>query len=95
MACGAMEYWSVGVLGKTWSAGTDLYPLLQYSITPVLRDVPSRQSQLTLSAVRLRAVAFGLSAIGFGPQAGGELVAADFAIVALATTAEKATSRPS
>jgi hypothetical protein len=27
---------------------------------------------MTLSAVRLRAVAFGLSAIGFGPQAGGE-----------------------
>jgi hypothetical protein len=45
-------------------------------------------------SVCLRAEAFGLSAIGFGPQAGGELVAADFAIVALATTAEKATSRP-
>jgi len=41
-----------------------------------------RFSSLSFSAVRLRAEASGLSAIGFGPQAGGELVA-------------KATSRPS
>ncbi len=43
-----------------------------------------------LSAVRLRAVSVGLSAIGFGPQADGELVAKGYfpAFVAVATSAE-------
>jgi hypothetical protein len=45
---------------------------------------------MTLSAVRLRAVAFGLSAIGFSPQADGELVSQGYfpAFVAVATSAE-------
>jgi len=70
-----------------------------YMTDPCLQNAPKRkslrQSHLSLSAVRLRAVACQFRQSGCDGRIGGELVAADFAIVALATTAEKATSRPS